>query len=208
VPPLGAIEAARRHVGFGAVRVTADPPTVAFDHPGLEVSLGAVGKGHALDHAAALLRASGARHALLSAGGSSLVALGGRGAGWVVDIVSPLRAGPRIGTLSLRDAALGTSGVGVQFVVEGGRRYGHVIDPRTGWPARGALSVSVVAANAALADALSTGFLVGGIDTARRYCREHPDVLALITPDDGVGRTIVVGEHPTASFAAEGPPLT
>ena len=207
VPRLAAIEEARRHVGFGAVHVSAAPPAVAFARPGIELSLGAVGKGHALDRALSSLRRWGVQHALLSAGGSSIVALGGRDAGWVIDVVSPLRPGQPIGTLSLRNAALGTSGAGAQFVVEDGRRYGHVIDPRTGWPAVGILSVTVVAANAAEADALSTGFLVGGIDLARRYCSEHPDVLALITPDDGSERTIVVGSHPTARFVAGGPAL-
>jgi len=198
VPPLEAIEDARGRVGFGAVHVSSDPPLVTFSRPGVEVSLGAVGKGYALDRARSVLRASGVQHALLSAGGSSVVALGGRGDGWVVDVVSPLRPGRPIATLSLRNAALGTSGAGEQFVVQDGRRYGHVIDPRTGWPVDGTLSASVVASDAARADALSTAFLVGGLDLARRYCGEHPAVLALITPDDGSGQTMVVGDHPGA----------
>jgi thiamine biosynthesis lipoprotein len=200
VPQLEAIDDARRQVGFGAVHVNADPPSVAFSRPGIEVSLGAVGKGYALDRARSLLCASGVQHALLSAGGSSIVALGGRGDGWVVDVVSPLRPGRPIATLSLRNAALGTSGAGEQFVVQDGRRYGHVIDPRRGWPVDGTLSASVVASDAARADALSTAFLVGGLDLARRYCSGHPDVLALITPDDGSERTNVVGSHRTARF--------
>jgi thiamine biosynthesis lipoprotein len=200
VPRLEAIEDARRQVGFGAVHVSSDPPSVTFSRPGIEVSLGAVGKGYALDRARSVLCASGVQHALLSAGGSSIVALGGRGDGWVVDIVSPLRPGRPIATLSLRNAALGTSGAGEQFVVQDGRRYGHVIDPRSGWPVDGTLSASVVASDAARADALSTAFLVGGLDLARRYCSGHPDVLALITPDDGSGRTIVAGSHRTARF--------
>jgi thiamine biosynthesis lipoprotein len=202
VPQLEAIEDARRHVGFSAVHVSADPPEVTFSRPGIELSLGAVGKGYALDRAASVLRASGVQHALLSAGGSSIVALGGRGDGWVVDLVSPLRPGQPIATMSLRDASLGTSGAGQQFVVQNGCRYGHVIDPRTGWPAAGILSASVVASNAARADALSTGFLVGGVDLAKRYCGEHPDVLVLVTPDDGSERTIVVGSHRTARFVS------
>jgi hypothetical protein len=200
---LEAIEDARRQVGFGAVHVSSDPPSVTFSRPGIEVSLGAVGKGYALDRARAVLRASGVQHALLSAGGSSIVALGGRGGGWVVDVVSPLRPARPIATLSLRNAALGTSGAGEQFVVQGGRRYGHVIDPRSGWPVDGTLSASVVASDAARADALSTAFLVGGLDLARRYCGEHPAVLALVTPDDGSERTIVVGGHLAARVASD-----
>ena len=98
------------------------------------------------------------------------------------------RAGRRLArspSVWLRDAALGTSGAGEQFVVADGTRYGHVIDPRTGWPAAGVLSASVIASSAAVADALSTAFLVGGVELAERYCAEHPGVMALVTPDDG-----------------------
>ena len=79
-----------------------------------------------------------------------------------------------IATVLLRNAAIGTSGAGEQFVIKVGQRYGHVIDRRTGWPAPGTLSASVVASGAARADALSTAFLVGGPDLARRYCDTHP----------------------------------
>ena len=156
----------------------------------------AIGKGYALDRAGAYLRSSGAAHALLSAGRSSLLALGGRNAGWQIDVVSPLVSRRAIARLWLRNAALGTSGPGEQFVMVDGQRYGHVIDPRTGWPAKGVASASVVTSDAASADALSTAFLIGGVELAARYCEMHQDVLALITPDDGAQRTVVFGSHP------------
>jgi thiamine biosynthesis lipoprotein len=198
VPPAEAIDAARSLVGFDAVHVKREPASVSFSRRGIELNLGAVGKGYALDRASSILRAAGVVHALLSAGGSSIVAAGGRGDGWHVDIVSPLLSGRPIAALRLRNAALGTSGAGEQFVIAGGRRYGHVIDPRTGWPADGILSASVVTSDAAHADALSTAFLAGGIDLARRYCAGHREVLALMTPDDGSRRPIVIGGHPGA----------
>ena len=123
--------------------------------------------------------------------------------GWRVDLVSPLMSGRTIAGLWLRNAALGTSGAGEQFVIADGCRYGHVIDPRTGWPAAGVLSASVVASDAATADALSTAFLVGGIDLAERYCAEHRDVLALITPDDGSERPMAFGGHPGARLVRD-----
>ena len=196
VPDTDAIEAARSLVGFDAVQLDCEAGTVRLACEGAELNLGAIGKGYALDRVSSGLRASGVGHALLSAGRSSLLAIGGRGDGWRIDLVSPLMAGGTIAGLELRDAALGTSGAGEQFVVADGRRYGHVIDPRTGWPANGVVSASVVASDAARADALSTAFLVGGIDLARRYCADYRDVLALITPDDGSQRPVVVGRHP------------
>jgi thiamine biosynthesis lipoprotein len=198
VPDLVEIESARASVGLERVRLDNSRWSVAYERSGIELNLGAIGKGYALDRAGAGMRAAGVTHALLSAGCSSLLALGGRGHGWTVDLVSPLLAGRPIAELRLRHAAVGTSGAGEQFVIADGRRYGHVIDPRTGWPAEGVLSATVVASDAATADALSTAFLVGGVDLARRYCAEHRDVLAVITPDDGLGSPIVIGHHPAA----------
>jgi FAD:protein FMN transferase len=195
LPHPDAIVAARALVRFDAVQLDRGNGTVCFARSGIELNLGAIGKGYALDRAGSLLRTSGARHALLSGGRSSLLALGGRGDGWRIDLVSPLVSGRAIAGLWLRNAALGTSGAGEQFVLADGHRYGHVIDPRTGWPANGVLSASVVTSNAASADALSTAFLIGGTDLAVRYCTVHRDVLALITPDDGSERPVVIGSH-------------
>jgi thiamine biosynthesis lipoprotein len=198
VPSSDAIEAARASVGFGAVDLDQSRRTVRFRRSGIELNLGAIGKGHALDRVAVDMRDAGVTHALLSAGRSSLLALGGRDAGWYVEVVSARGNQENIdrplARVWLRDAALGTSGAGEQFVIADGTRYGHVIDPRTGWPAAGVLSASVIASSAAVADALSTAFLVGGADLAERYCAEHPDVMALVTPDDGSEMPRVFGK--------------
>jgi FAD:protein FMN transferase len=76
-----------------------------------------------------------------------------------------------------------------------------VLDPRTGRPAHGVLSASVICASAADADALSTAFFVAGPDLAQRYCAIHQGTLALITPDDGSGRTFVIGSCRGAEIA-------
>jgi thiamine biosynthesis lipoprotein len=189
------IEAARACVGINNVSFDANAATVRFQHDGTELNLGGIGKGYALDRVAALLVESGVEHALISAGGSSLRAVGGRGGGFRVDLCSPARKAPLV-RLRLHDASLGTSGASLQFVEIEGHRYGHVIDPRTGWPASGVLSASVVADDAASADALSTAFLVGGEELARRYCETHANVAVFLTPDTPQGRTLLVGHHP------------
>jgi thiamine biosynthesis lipoprotein len=190
VPSGEAIEAARASVGFDGVALDHGARAVRFARRGIELNLGAIGKGYALDRAAAGMRGAGVTDALLSAGRSSLLAIGGPGAGWFVEVVSAARTDRPLARVRMRDAALGTSGAGAQFVVADGTRYGHVIDPRTGWPARGVLSASVIASTAADADALSTAFLVGGADLAERYCADHPNVMALVTPDDGSGTRV------------------
>jgi thiamine biosynthesis lipoprotein len=192
LPAEDEIVAAREVVGMAHVRLDAGETAVRFAREGIEVNFGAIGKGYALDCMAALLRARSAKHALLSAGHSSVLAVGGRGRGWPVDL-RPCRASRRVGRLWLKNAAVGTSGAGEQFVEIDGRRYGHVIDPRSGQPADGVLGASVVARDAASADALSTAFLIGGPELAQRYCAAHEETLAVLVLDEPGERTEVFG---------------
>lgn len=185
LPSADDIAAARARVGMDAIAFDRARRTVHFTKPAMELNLGSIGKGYAVQCMADHLAARGVPHALVSAGTSSVVALGGRGWGWEIDLCSRQRGGARLARLHLRNGALGTSGAGEQFFEIEGRRYGHVLDPRTGWPASGVLSASVVCADGATADALATAFLVGGPDLARAYCDAHPDTLALITVDGG-----------------------
>jgi thiamine biosynthesis lipoprotein len=193
VPAEHEIAAARALVGMHHVQLHAAQSSVRFSRPGIELNLGAVGKGYALDRVAETLRSNDVGRTLLSAGRSSLLAIGRHGRGWSIDLVSPRRPAP-LARVWLRDAALGTSGAGTQFATIDGKRYGHVIDPRSGAPSEGMLSASVICRSATDADALSTAFFVGGPTLAQRYCEQHPGVLALLTPDDDSGTTLVIGE--------------
>jgi thiamine biosynthesis lipoprotein len=195
VPSSEEIASARASVGMDGVALDADSRSVCFTRGGTSLNLGSIGKGYAVGAIASRLRHHGVRHALVSAASSSIVAIGGRGRGWTIDVCSRLARDHRLVRFFLRDAAMATSGAGEQFVEAGGRRYGHVIDPRTGWPAMGLLSVSVVTSDGAAADALATAFFVGGVALARRYCATHPETLVLVTPDDGTGRTLALGRH-------------
>jgi len=196
LPERGEIEAALRLVGMHKVVLDGPRRTVRFAQAGVELNFGSIGKGYALDQMGARLRRHAVRRALLSAAGSSVLAVGDNPEGWPIRLRS--RRSPREGLalLRLRHGALATSGAGEQYFEVGGRRYGHVIDPRTGWPAAGVLSVSVATADATSADALSTAFLVGGAALAESYCAEHPGVLAIVTGEDEGGTPRLFGAHP------------
>jgi FAD:protein FMN transferase len=196
VPASEAIDAARALVGMSQqVSFDDETQTIRFMRSGVELNLGSIGKGYAVQAIGARLRANGVRHALVSAGASSIRAIGGRGLGWCIDLHSR-QAGVALARVFVRNGAIGTSGVGEQFIEIDGNRYGHLIDPRTGWPATsGLLSVSVITRDAATADALATAFFVGGMELADRYCATHPETLALLTPDDGSRRPRLFGRY-------------
>ena len=192
VPDDAALAEARSCVGMRKVTLDVDRQAVRFDRPGVEVNFGSIGKGYAMDRMAALLRGAGVRRALLSAGSSSVAAIGGRGQGWPVDL-RPRRARAPVARVLLRDGAVGSSGAGEQYFEIEGTRYGHVIDPRTGWPASGVLGVSVVTREAAVADALSTALLVEGPGLAESYCATHPDTLVVLVRESEPERPLVYG---------------
>jgi thiamine biosynthesis lipoprotein len=197
VPSTEQIEEARALVGMDRVELDLRRSSVRFASRGIELNLGAIGKGYAVDRMGGLLRTRGVSHALVSAGGSSVFALGGRRRGWPIDISSSMTR-ENVARVYLRDGALGTSGAGEQFVIADGSRFGHVIDPRTGWPARGVISATVITSEAADADALSTAFLIGGEELAGRYCESHPGTLVLLAADDRDGGPRTFGAFPGA----------
>ncbi len=199
LPSEDEIEEARRRVGHQLVELDPERRIVRFRKPGVELNLGSIGKGFALDRCGERLEAAGIADFLFHGGLSSLLARGERlddrpiplsssprGAdsrGWSVGVAHPLRPGVRLAELRLVDRALATSGSGVQFFRHQGQRYGHILDPRTGHPAEGTLSVTVLAPTAAEADALSTALFVLGPREAADVCRRRADLSAvLITP--------------------------
>ena len=182
-------------VGMHHVRLDPRSRTVEFLRPGIELSFAALGKGYALDKCDTLLASSGCRDYLLHGGYSSILGRGRRlasaspGEGWTIALRDPDRAECRLGRLVLRDAAVGTSGLANQSFVHRGRRYGHLLDPRTGRPVEGLVSVTAVAPDAMRSDALSTAFFVLGPEQTAAYCADHPDVGAiLVLPGGGPGR--------------------
>ena len=103
-----------------------------------------------------------------------------RYSGWTIGVAHPLFPERRLGEISLRDRALATSGSTYQFFRCGGKRYSHVVDPRTGYPTTGVLSTTVLAPTATEADALSTAFFVLGPEKTAAFCAKRPEIGALL----------------------------
>lgn len=174
------------------VTLDSETRTVAFRQPGVRFDLGAIGKGYAIDRIAEELRDANLDDFLVHGGFSSLYAQGdhnGQG-GWPVGIRNPLFTDQRYATILLRNQGMATSGSNIQYFRHDGKRYGHILDPRTGWPADKLLSVTVLAPTAEEADAVSTAFYALGLEKAREYCDTHRSLGALLIPPPAQGRTL------------------
>lgn len=189
LPSNQEIAEARRLCGWQHVRLNEADQTIRFLQPGVGLNLGSVGKGYALDRMAAHLSAGVIEDFILHGGLSSVlargqswevdVATGQVMSGWPIGLAHPLKKGQRLGRVRLLNQALGTSGTALQFFYHRGKRYGHIIDPRTGYPVDHVLSVTVFAPTAAEADALATAFFILGPEKATKYCENHPEVGAM-----------------------------
>lgn len=192
VPTEEEVATARKQSGWRHVQTDDAAETIEFDRNGIEFNLGAIGKGYAVDQIGEALSSGGVDDWLVH-GGKSSARVSGRHAGhdgWPIGLQNPLLPDRPLLTLLLKDAAISTSGTAVQWFRVGEKRYGHVLDPRTGWPVEAMLSVSVIAPDAALADALSTAFFVLGVENALRCCDNFPEVGAILSPYPADGRTV------------------
>jgi FAD:protein FMN transferase len=213
VPPEPERLAALERVGMRHVALDPERRSVRFLRPGLEINLGSIGKGYALDRIAAWLDRERNLPAVLLQGGSSSVYARGSPSidvrGWPIDLRHPWEPGRYLARVWLKSRALGTSAATFQYLEHEGRKLGHVLDPRTGWPASGVASASVVAPTAAEADALSTAFFVGGPELARAVCSARPDVGCVLLPeaDDGEDAQVIVLNLPpeSCSLPADAP---
>ena len=196
-PDDAALAAACAAAGTQFVKLDSERRRVRFLRPGVEINPGAIGKGWALDRAVSYLAGRGVGSVLMHGGQSSVVARGTQGPsvggrhGWRVGLRHPLRPDRRLATITLDDKSLGTSGSGTQFFVDRGRRLGHILDPRTGRPAEGVISATVIAESAADADALATALYVLGPAGLPTIAPLGAAAAVLVLPEAGGTRVIV-----------------
>lgn len=184
VPSQQRITRLLEQVGYDRIRLNGTELTVP---DGMELDLGAVGKGYTADLVTEILRRHGVSSALISLGGN-IQAIGSRpdGSDWRLGIRAPWESG-NLGVLTVSDAAVVTSG-GYEnyFDDEQGNIYWHILDPSTGYPADSGLqSVTIVGREGKMCDALSTALFVMGAQSAEQYWRENGGFEMLLVTDSG-----------------------
>ncbi|NUM52293.1 MAG: FAD:protein FMN transferase [Candidatus Hydrogenedentes bacterium] len=187
--PTGAeLAAAKTLVGSDKLIVLHDDHSVGFKKEGMRLDFGGIAKGLAVDQAADVLRGYGVTCALLDGGSSSMLAMGAPPGqdGWIIQLKHPYND-TTIDEAPIKDEAVSTSGYAHDHFVVDGKKYGHIIDPRTGMPAQGVMYAMVIGPTGTLTEALSKGFFVNGVEWARQYCAKHPTVRAILVPDPAEG---------------------
>jgi thiamine biosynthesis lipoprotein len=199
-----------KQIGYRHVQLDAATRSVAFDEPGIELDLGAIGKGYAVDRAVEILRAEGIGQALVSSGTSSIYALGSPPGeqGWQVSVCHPFDRRKTACSLRLQDLSISVSGDYEKSFQLGGRIYAHIMDPSTGMPAENVLTSVVIAPSVTQSDALSTSFFVGGVNRGREYLDSHPNLTAIFYVPTRATHTVeqfvlqsLVTKLPADSFA-------
>ena len=184
-PTEAQIKAALPAVNYKHLVLDAKQQTIKFTQPGVRIDLGGIAKGYAVDRGIALLQARGITHAMVTAGGDSRI-IGDRfGKPWIIGIKHPDDPSKIIAKIPLADTALSTSGDYERYFDENGKRYHHIIDPKTGHSASKVRSATVIAPTATQTDGLSKTAFVLGPDEAMKIYNDLKDVDAILVTPDG-----------------------
>ena len=181
IPAAADIARQRRLINWRDVIVDRAAKTVRLRRRGMRVGLGGIAKGYAVDRASAVLRDFGLIDFMVQAGGDLYVS-GQKGpANWMVGIRDP-RGSPRdvIARMPIKDHAFSTAGDYERAFVLGGKRYHHIIDPKTGYPATASRGVTILAPNAFLADALDDAVFILGPEKGIALCAKFPDTATVV----------------------------
>jgi thiamine biosynthesis lipoprotein len=183
IPSQPELDALRDKVGWRHVALDPETRAISFtNHQAMELDPGSIGKGFAVDSVVKLLREHGVTSAFISAGGSTLYAIGTPpdAAGWPVDVPDPRIPGKTATSILLKDTSLSTGACTEKFFIKNGHRYCHIFDPRSMRPVEGILQTTVIDPSATDSDALSTVVFVLDTFASRRLLASRPETQALI----------------------------
>jgi thiamine biosynthesis lipoprotein len=186
LPGPDAVAQALSLAGSDFIYLDAKTREVALLKSGMRIDLGGIAKGFALDRAVRKLKDAQIDSALINAGGNIYCLGTNHRAPWRVGVQDPFREGKVLDELVLADRAVATAGDYQQYVEINGRRYSHIVDPKTGYPAQsGIVSATIIADDATASDALSTACVVLGLEKSRKLLSRFPEMKAILVANDG-----------------------
>lgn len=203
VPSQAELDAKLPLVDFSKVTLSEEDQTAFLENSDMAVDLGGIAKGYTSDAVTDLMRQSGVKSALIWLGGN-ISALGSKpdGTPWKIAVENPLDSADYVGLLEVTNKSVITSGGYQRYFEQDGKRYHHIIDPATGYPAdNGLLSVTIISENGTKADALSTALFVMGLEDALAFWRQSNDFEAVFVTDDG---RVIATEGIANQFSFEG----
>jgi len=186
IPDTQTIEETLKYVGYRNILVNSEKLSIRFLDKDIQIDLGAIAKGYAVDRAKDVLVSHGIKNALVNLGGN-IFALGqapGKRS-WAIGVEDPRNKNRVLWNLELKDKAVSTSGNYERFFILNGKRYSHIINPVTGQPCQGIISVTVATDSAESSDALSTAIFVMGEEKGIRLAKAIKDIQVLILKEDG-----------------------
>ena len=186
MPSAENIKKSVEKVGYENIILNENDTTIFLKNQGMKLGLGGIGQGYIADKVKDLLYSKGCLSGIVNVSGD-INAWGKQpdGKPWTVGIVNPLNKNKIFATLPLNDNAVETSGSYEKYVIFNGIRYSHIIDPRTGYPAMGVVSVSVFAKQTEIADALATGIFVLGVEVGLDLVNQLKGIECIIVDDKG-----------------------
>lgn len=186
MPSPAAVKRSVAKVGYQNIVLDSVNCTIFLKLPGMKIGFGALGEGYAGDRCRAMMQARGIQAGIINATGD-MAAWGNQpdGTDWNIGITNPFHPDTIFAVLPLHQKAIVTSGSYEKFVVLNGKRYAHIINPKTGYPATGLISVSITGPSAERANGFSTSMMVLGEAKALAFIKRFPGYHYLMVTDDG-----------------------
>lgn len=186
MPTEDAIKKSVEKVGYQNIILNPKDTTLFLKNTGMKLGLGGIGQGYIADKIKALLQSKGCTSGIINVSGD--INTWGKqldGKPWTIGIVNPMNKNKVFATFPLDDSAVETSGSYEKYVTFNEKRYSHIIDPRTGYPASGIVSVSIFAKQTEIADALATAVFVLGVEVGLDLVNQLKGIECVIVDDKG-----------------------
>ncbi len=186
MPSEDEIKESVRKIGYKNILVDEKNSTIFLKIPGMKIGFGATGKGYAADKTKELMISKGVQAGIINASGD-MNTWGSQpnGKPWTIGITNPMKNNKLLSIMELKETAAVTSGSYEKFALINGKRYSHIINPKSGYPASGLSSVTVFGTSAEMANGFSTSIMVLGKDAGKKLMRQFPDVKYILVTDGG-----------------------